>query len=169
MQARRPQAAVPPPSQSFLSLTHSVRRQSPVSRGSRRRKSGTSQSVGQSESSTKASKLRSHREIVPSTSQPHSHHIMASSPPPTLRLDAAAKSATTVLLPLAIALHLSEVIPQPIQVQWQAGVKDSVELQPAETGSQSVSGVALVARWLVNNYAETNIAGKDQTQSSQVR
>ncbi|CAO1621673.1 unnamed protein product [Parajaminaea phylloscopi] len=93
---------------------------------------------------------------------------MTSQTPPVLRLDAAAANATSVLLPLALASHISDAVPQTIGIEWQQGVKDSVELQLSQESSTPLAGAEAVSKWLINHYADTGIAGADKTQSEKV-
>lgn len=87
--------------------------------------------------------------------------------PPTLRLDPTTKSPTSVLLPLAISLHLASSLPQPIPVEWQEKLPQSVALVTHE--GQEIQGVEAVSKWLVNSYAHLGIGGKDNSNSQQVR
>ncbi|CAO1615568.1 unnamed protein product [Sympodiomycopsis kandeliae] len=88
---------------------------------------------------------------------------------PTLKLDPAVKSSTTVLLPLSIALHLDSSLPEPIKVEWQEKLDQGVSLYPAGSNdTQAVVGVEAVSKYLMKAYAPLGLAGKDSNQSQQI-
>lgn len=82
----------------------------------------------------------------------------SSSPPPSLKLDYTAKSATTALLPLAIAHALASSLPQPIAYDWEQGLQLGATLQVPS--GQPINGAANVAQWLLNTYPEHLAGGK---------
>lgn len=88
-----------------------------------------------------------------------------SSPPPTLKLDPAAKVAP--LAPLALAKLINSSVPQPVQIQidWEEGVTPTL----VSANAHKVEGYANIVRELATQYAQQGFSGKDKDQSAQVR
>ena len=118
-------------------------------------------------------KIRSLGESIRTAHSPfalyrHTHNMASTQQtPPTLRLDPATKSPTSVLLPLAISLHLASSLAQPIPIEWHEKLPQSVALITEQ--GQEVKGVEAVSKSLVNSYAHLGIGGKDNSNSQQVR